>query len=43
MVDQIERDFLSFIRRYRLEYEIENVKRMLEVGLEMREAVSLGG
>ena len=38
----MKRELVGFVKRYRLESELENVKRMLEVGLQIKEAVIVG-
>ena len=42
MDNEMNRELISFVKRYRLESELENVKRMLEVGLQMNEASVVG-
>ena len=42
MDNRMKREFVGFVKRYRLESELENVKRMLEVGFQMKESVILG-
>ena len=42
MDNRMKRELVGFVKRYRLESELENVKRMLEVGLQIKEAVIVG-
>ena len=42
MDNRMKREFVGFVKRYRLESELENVKRMLEVSLQMNEASVVG-
>lgn len=40
--DQLKRELMFFIKRYRLEHQMDHVERMLEVSLQIKEAISLG-
>lgn len=42
MDDQLKKELMFFIKRYRLEHQMDHVERMLEVSLQIKEAISLG-
>ncbi len=42
MDEQLKRELMFFIKRYRLEHEMDHVQRMFEVSLQMKKAKSLG-